>query len=450
MSNEIIKDDLVEDVEVEDEEIQEDSSVEEGYKMKKKAMKNEEEDMEDDDDEEEDEEEMEEAVKKFTAKDHAKGDKYGDQIEKDVKAVSKVPTVFLQYLHFHNMGVSGTKAHPAIPAIEKELKKRGESPVGDDEGMEMFEKKMYNEAAYDKDFDESKPFIAAGVKGMKSKPWKKKFKNMETFDKFMDSDAAGDVEIQKMYNENVEDIRVQKEDFEGDLQALVESEATLSEGFKDKASIIFEAVLNSKLKEKEEQLKEQYETMFNEEVEHVKNELAESVDNYLNYAVQGWLEDNKLQVENGLRNEIAENFINQLKEVFIENYIDVPESKVDVVDQLAEEVVELESKLDTTIQREIQLKEELNKFKKEAILREQSIGLAETEFEKLKSLAEDVEFVNEKSFLNKVEVIKETYFKQQKAAPQLEELNEESDVPVEVSSTIDSYLKAIKANKNFS
>lgn len=380
MSEEVDKvDELVEDVEVEDEEIQEESSVEEGYdKKKKSAMKNEEE-MEDEEEDEEEEEVSEASLNKpFSDKDHADADKWADKIEADAKNIAKTPSIFLQYLQFHNMGVSGTKPHPAVKGIEAEMKKRGLKAVEDEVGMKIFEAK----------------------------------------------------------------------NFDSDLQALVESEATLSEGFKDKAAIIFEAALKSKLKIKEENLKEQYETKLNEEVETYKNELVEKVDSYLNYTIQSWLEENKLQIQNNLRNEIAENFINQLKEVFVENYIEVPDSKIDIVDQLADEVVELEEKLDTTLQREIKLNEELNSFKKEAILREHSIGMAETEFEKLKSLTEDIEFVNEEVFKNKVEVIKENYFGKTSAPVQEEILDEAA--PVQVSSSIDAYLKAIKSNKNFS
>lgn len=263
-----------------------------------------------------------------------------------------------------------------------------------------------------------------------------------------------DEEEEEMDDEEDEDEEDMKEsaNFEGDLQALVESEATLSEGFKDKAAVIFEAALTSKLRQKEEQLQEQYNAKLNEEVETFKSDLTEKVDSYLNYVAKQWLEENQLQVENGLRNEIAENFISQLKTVFTENYIEVPESKIDVVDQLAEEVVDLEDKLDTTLQREIKLTEELNQFKKEAIIREHSVGLAETEFEKLKSLTEDVDFVDYETFTNKVQVIKENYFSKvarSSNADGIEELNE--DAPVQqVSSSIESYLKAIKSKKNFS
>jgi hypothetical protein len=131
-------------------------------------------------------------------------------------------------------------------------------------------------------------------------------------------------------------------DFSDDLEALVSEEATLSEGFKDKAALIFEAAISSKVAEEVARLEEQYAEDLAEEIKTTKEDLVEKVDNYLNYVVENWMEENKLAIQSGLRAEIAEGFMNSLKDLFVESYIEVPESKVDLVDGLADEVKELE------------------------------------------------------------------------------------------------------------
>ena len=133
-------------------------------------------------------------------------------------------------------------------------------------------------------------------------------------------------------------------DFSADLKALVEGEATLSEEFKEKAEVIFEAAIKSKLAEEIDRLEEKYNEELAEEVSTAKADLVEKVDSYLNYVVEKWMEDNKIAIQSGLRTEIAEKFMNSLKDLFTESYIEVPEAKVDLVDELAETVEELEEK----------------------------------------------------------------------------------------------------------
>ena len=161
-----------------------------------------------------------------------------------------------------------------------------------------------------------------------------------------------------------------KADFSEDLNALVNEEATLSEDFKAKAEVIFEAAIKSKLAEEIDRLEEKYNEELAEEVESTKSELVEKVDSYLNYVVENWMEENKLAVQSGLRTEIAEKFMNNLKDLFIESYIEVPESKVDLVDELAENVEELENALNETTAKNISMQEELEVLKRDAIIRE--------------------------------------------------------------------------------
>ncbi len=235
-------------------------------------------------------------------------------------------------------------------------------------------------------------------------------------------------------------------DFSGDLNALVEGEATLSEEFKEKASVIFEAAIKSKLSEEINRLESKYNEELAEEIEETKAGLVDKVDSYLNYVVEGWMEDNKVAIQNGLRTEIAENFMNNLKGLFEESYITVPEDKVDLVDELAESVDELEGKLNESTDKVISMTEELDNLKRERVISESSKGLADTEVEKLKSLVEDMDFEDEESFAKKVATVKESYFKKA-AAPKTEPLEAEvvDEAPAaDATGTMAQYINALK------
>ena len=235
-------------------------------------------------------------------------------------------------------------------------------------------------------------------------------------------------------------------DFSQDLNALISDEATLSEEFKGKAEVIFEAAIKSKLSEEIDSLEAKYEEELSEEVESAKSDMVEKVDSYLNYVVEQWMEDNQVAIQTGLRAEIAEGFMTGLKGLFEENYIEVPESKVDLVDDLADTVEELEESLNATTAKAIQMAEELEFYKRDAIIRESARGLAETQVEKLKSLVEDVDFEDEETFAKKVETVKESYFKKDKTESTEAAYTEaeEGDAPIQVSSSMDQYLKALE------
>jgi len=236
------------------------------------------------------------------------------------------------------------------------------------------------------------------------------------------------------------------ESFEDDLNALVESEATLSEGFREKAATIFEAALNSKVAAKVNELEESYEERLAEETESFKTDLVEKVDGYLNYVVESWMEENKVAIEAGLRTEIAEGFMTALKDVFTENYIEVPEAKVDLVDELSEQVKELEDKLNGTIADNIELAEALSVAKKDSIVEAASKDLTVAQAEKLASLAESIEFDSVESFENKINTIKESYFPAEKVvvSEEAEVEQSEGDDVTETSPLMSAYLDAIK------
>ena len=236
-----------------------------------------------------------------------------------------------------------------------------------------------------------------------------------------------------------------KADFKDDLKALVAEEATLSDEFKQKAEIIFEAAIQSKLTDEIDRLEEKYNEELEAEIQSTKSDLVEKVDNYLNYVVEGWMEDNKLAIQNGLRTEIAEDFMNKLKDLFTESYITVPEGKTDMVDELADQVEDLEAKLNETTEQAIEQAVELENLKKDAIIREHSKDLAETQVEKLKSLVGDVDFEDEETFSNKVATVKESYFTKNTTTNSGEVIEEDEDAPaVQAEGSMAQYLSAIK------
>ena len=234
-------------------------------------------------------------------------------------------------------------------------------------------------------------------------------------------------------------------DFSQDLDALIESEATLSEEFKAKTAVIFEAAIKSKLSEEIDRLEENYKTELEEEVSATKADMVEKVDSYLNYVVENWMEENKLAVETGLRTEISEKFMNSLKDLFTESYIDVPESKVDLVDELAAEVEELEEALNNSMAKAIETAEELEDMKRNEVIREASKDLAETQVEKLAKLVGDITFEDEDTFAEKVKTVKESYFKKESVESVIEDAVEDEDGNiVETTGTMEQYLTAIR------
>jgi len=245
--------------------------------------------------------------------------------------------------------------------------------------------------------------------------------------------------------------KVEAIDFDEDLENIIKEEATLSDGFRDKAQTIFEAVLTSKLTQEIERLEGEYAQNLEEEVTDVQNQLVEKVDSYLNYVVENWMKENEVAVQNGLRTEIAEDFMTSLQSVFKEHYIEVPEGKVDLVDELNEQVNELEETLNKTTEDNIDLHSKVQEFEKKEVVREQSSGLADTEAEKLASLVEDIEFDNKESFEMKVKTVKESYFKSdsEESVDEVDSLlgEENADESV-VSDSMSRYTQAItKFNK---
>ena len=201
-----------------------------------------------------------------------------------------------------------------------------------------------------------------------------------------------------------------KKKMKEDVDALFADDSTISEEFKDKVSTIFEARVQDRVTQIEEEIEEKYTSMLEEAIDDIKTDLTNKVDDYLNYVVEQWLTDNEIAIESGLRAELTEEFIAGLRNLFAEHYIDVPTEKVDLVDELAGKVEELESKLNEEIERGISYAKALVESRKNELSREVCDGLTTTQAEKIKSLAEGVEFSTEEEYTNKLETIRENYF----------------------------------------
>ena len=201
-----------------------------------------------------------------------------------------------------------------------------------------------------------------------------------------------------------------KKKMKEDIDALFADDSTISEEFKSKVSTIFEARVQDRVTQIEEETEERYAGMLEEAVESIKQDLTEKVDDYLSYIVEQWMEENQIAIESGLRSEMTEDFIAGLRNLFAEHYIDVPAEKVDLVDELAGKVEELETKLNEEIERGVSYAKALVESRKKEITAEVCEGLIATQVEKIKSLAESVEFSTEDEYKEKLETIRENYF----------------------------------------
>jgi len=228
-------------------------------------------------------------------------------------------------------------------------------------------------------------------------------------------------------------------DVTADVNALVEGEE-LSEEFKAKAATIFEAAVKTKIQEELELIHEAYEETLEEELTKTREELAEKVDEFLNYVAAQWMSENELAIEHGIKNEIAENLINGMKSLFAENYLEVPEEKFDLFDDMVEKLDEMEAKLNEQIEVNIGLNRQLGEQVKHGIVAEIADGLADTQKEKLAGLAENIEFQSEDQFRDKVGMLKEAYFHREASIATEDTEIEGSLTP---GSSMDVYVRAL-------
>ena len=268
-----------------------------------------------------------------------------------------------------------------------------------------------------------------------------------------EAEVEGEEEIAEDTKEESTEMNI---DLSDDVKALVSTDADLSEEFKEKAATIFETAVKTRIQEQVKVLEAQYEEKLSKETETVKEAMVEKVDSYLNYVVEEWMKENELAVERGIRTEIAEDFITGLKDLFKEHYIDVPEEKYNVLDDLTNQTKELEGKLNEQIEKNVNLTKEVSGFNKKQAIDEVSADLAETEKEKFASMAENVEYDSAEKFKEKLETIKESYFPKTKSevaednsvdsvAANEPAVEAGSDAMAAYTAAISKNLKALKA-----
>ena len=387
----------------EDEEDEDEDEMEEGYMKASKSKKK----MEDEesDEEDEDEEEMDEAVSKKESeksKKEVEEDEDEDEDEDEMEEQAPVPTA------------TGNAADAVIVK----------------DGPAEAEKSA-------KDIQKSEPKAVAQPKG---KGDAKKVKGTDEEDAVKSAEKAADTQPSAKQE---------------DLDLLISAEANLTEDFKAKASVLFEAAVSQKIVAEKARLEETYEQNLVEEVTEIRESLITKIDDYLNYVVESWVEDNQIEVDSKLRTEIAEGFISSLKNLFVESYIEVPAAKVDLFDELEKEASEVKENLEVATSEISTLSEKLEVLTREKIISESAKDLAATQVEKLKALTEEVEFVSEEAFAEKVATIKSSAFSST-STEIVEKSDSETEVIVEgesainenVSNDMKKYLSALTQIKN--
>ena len=277
-------------------------------------------------------------------------------------------------------------------------------------------------------------------------------------------DQIEDITSAELQNDEelVEDVEVDEEtlaedstgsevefDFTEDLEALTAEEATLSEGFKGKAQIIFEAAIKSKMSSEIDRLEESYGDKLAEETTTIREDLTSKINDYLTYVVENWMEDNKLAVEKGIRTEIAENFMSALQTTFKEHYIEVPEGKEDMFDEIVNKADDLEEQLSEAVDKSIALKKANVVLERAARFTDIAEGLTANDTEKLRDLTKDIDFDSVEQFSEKVSTIKEAYFKEAKLevmTDSVEDITDETE-EVEISVSMQRYVNAMKQSQ---
>ena len=264
-----------------------------------------------------------------------------------------------------------------------------------------------------------------------------------SYDKMMAKDEEEDKE--ESVDESTLEDRLASVDVSEDVSALTEGEE-LSEEFKTKASTIFEAAVKSKLRSEVERIESAKTQEVAEEVNKVQSELTEKVDAYMGYVVEEWMKENEIAIERGLKGEIAEDFISGLKSLFEEHYIDVPDEKYDILGTQSEKIDDLEAKLNEQIEKSADLKKANNQLVRESVFAEVASDLADTEAEKFKALAEDVDFTDEDSFRGKLDTLKESYFPKATTVAESVDSESENSESYDTTGAMSAYMSAISKN----
>jgi len=263
-------------------------------------------------------------------------------------------------------------------------------------------------------------------------------------------EVVSEEEIATEEQEVVSETTEEAYDMDEDVNALLGGEE-LSEEFREKAKVVFEAALNSKVKDIQETLETQYQSQLDEAKEELKTTLVERVDSYLEYVCEEWMSENELAVEHGIKSEMTESFLSGMKDLFEEHYVTIPEDKYDVLESMVEKLDDMETKLNEQIDKNIGLNRRLAESSAQDVLTQVSSGLAETQKEKLASLAESVEFESEEEYREKLETLKESYFSRTTPAAKTQStqtLSEGVDSTTNpVSGSMETYLRSLGAFK---
>ena len=312
---------------------------------------------------------------------------------------------------------------------DKEDMKEGEMPAGlkkyldkknDKSENKEDEKKDVKETADEDEKKDKKEMMKASkdkedMKEVAEKDKEKEVKEVADKDDEKKKEVSEVADKEKEVKKETAKDKVKDMDMKEDVAALTEGE-DLSEEFKAKAATIFEASIKAKLVEEIENLESEYETKVNEKVEETKSEIVEKVDAYLNYVVEEWMKENELAIEKGLRAEITEDFIGGLKSLFESHYINVPQEKYDVIEAQTAEIEKLKEEVNSTIEKNVELNQAIGQHVRTDIINDVTSDLAETETEKLKGLAEGIEYKDADSFRKSIETLKNSYYPKAKAS----------------------------------
>jgi len=275
--------------------------------------------------------------------------------------------------------------------------------------------------------------MLTAMNGMPTKQLKAAYgsamKSMKMEDVDFEDDAIEEVHsVRDLPKITAEDVSVLE-----DVTAMFEGADDLNEEFKEKAVTIFEAAVVAKVNEQLEKISTNFEAELAEEVETLHKEMTENLDQYLDYVVEQWMEENRLAVEQGLKAEMVEDFLKGLKGLFEDHYVEIPDEKVDVVEELAARAEELESKLNEQIEKNVELRSVVQQHDRDELVESVSNGLTDTQKAKFETLAEGIDFSDEETFVKKLEVIKESYFGSSEDVTSSYELDDDEPLMEETS-----------------
>ena len=395
-------------------ESQEEEVIEESEELEEAKHDKEDDEEEVDEAKEEEEDEDEEDIEE--AKDEDEDDEEIDEEvegdDDDEEETPKTKAEILNQMYKEMKGMKKSQLHAAYGKLHAMYMQKSEEVDGEKEGDEVA-------ATVKKSADAAKnmnkgDLLQAAYKMMKSQ---KKASLQAQYGKLKKEMASA-----KSMDESF--------DLESEVDLLVQADANLSEEFKTKAQVVFEAAIANKVYDIRTQLEEQYASDLQEELTHVRTSLIEKIDNYLTYVVENWVNENEDVVDSQLRSEITEGFIKGLQNLFVESYIDVPEEKRDLVSELDEKVKLIEGSLEQAESDKEDLEEKLEDLLREKIIREHSEDLTSTQVEKLNQLLDGAEFGSEESFTEKVSTVKETFFSEKSEEEEITESTSDENVEV--------------------